>query len=534
MGHSRSSSKSGRAGRSAVKKSDPLTRLYQSPAIDLRTFQGTAGVEIRNVNVPDLARMGVLPEEYFLDRLNSELTGLLDFDSSKGPPVQDAWSVPGGTILLKMQSNMLVASALRVLDNLRLLNRRLKVRAIPLDLESAAAPPQLEDGTGTCTAERDVHTAEGAAPEAEQQDTAPEAERQEYGGIFHQRLISSYPPTAKYPKDVHVPFSDFAEITHATQESDGNFAPEPDSCEGVHVLDTMRQREHFKESLVGKRVLHVKGFGSGFKDPTASQVALQEKQEEEAIDAIMQFNPDFIAVDGNPWGNGFQRYIKAFVDAKCFSADPLPCLIWAKSVALATSNDGRPASNEEREQCLKLARGWAEQGISVTVFWIDPDLINAKIAMMFGDEHLKSLQPEKFNTRGIIRILCNDPAAWVSAVDPAILQALAAVEDPARKSRQFFEKCSFENAAKGNVLFDALDVPTSASHGVISFGGGESVLLELATLYLNSGSGFKSKAAVYPFSRGTEDTDPALPRHIGSALVYDEDALLEGVLSGWA
>merc|ERR550525_133440 len=101
-------------------------------------------------------------------------------------------------------------------------------------------------------------------------------------------------------------------------------------------------------------------------------------------------------------------------------------------------------------------------------------------------------------------------------MEPTIKEAIAAVEH--RGSLQYFEKCSLENAAKGNAIFDALHNPNSAVHGVVSFGGGESVLLEFGTAYLNSGSGFDScNAAIFPFSRGREGTDPELPRHVGAA-----------------
>ena len=46
---------------------------------------------------------------------------------------------------------------------------------------------------------------------------------------------------------------------------------------------------------------------------------------------------------------------------------------------------------------------------------------------------------------------------------------------------QWNDKCSFENAAKGNVIFDSLDVCNCAAHGAVSFGGRESVVLEFAT-----------------------------------------------------
>lgn len=40
----------------------------------------------------------------------------------------------------------------------------------------------------------------------------------EYGRLFHQRLISSCPPTAEYPNDIYVPFTDYEEITNAMED----------------------------------------------------------------------------------------------------------------------------------------------------------------------------------------------------------------------------------------------------------------------------------------------------------------------------
>merc|ERR1712087_629486 len=84
---------------------------------------------------------------------------------------------------------------------------------------------------------------------------------------------------------------------------------------------------------------------------------------------------------------------------------------------------------------------------------------------------------------------------------------------------QYFEKCSFENAAKGNAIYQHLrgDGRKPAAQGVVSFGGGESVLLEYSSLYLFPGSDFDAdQAALFPFSRGKPD-DPTLPAHEGHA-----------------
>ena len=82
-----------------------------------------------------------------------------------------------------------------------------------------------------------------------------------------------------------------------------------------------------------------------------------------------------------------------------------------------------------------------------------------------------------------------------------------------------FEKCSFENAAKGNAIYQRLrgEGRMPAAHGVVSFGGGESALLEFATLCLFPDSGFDAgQAALFPFSRGAP-SDPA--RCLGSSFL---------------
>ena len=83
-------------------------------------------------------------------------------------------------------------------------------------------------------------------------------------------------------------------------------------------------------------------------------------------------------------------------------------------------------------------------------------------------------------------------------------------------SKCYIEQCSFLNAAKGNVIFDQLHISDSV-HGAVMFGGGEAVLFELSTFYLNSNSGFECNlVAVFPHSRGKEKVDPSLPKHVGS------------------
>jgi len=301
------------------------------------------------------------------------------------------------------------------------------------------------------------------------------------------------------------------------------FGPNSSMPKLPNVLDTVIQREDFvAKDLVGKRVLHVKGFGSSFKDPTPEEDNQEAEQIRQAIDAMTNFKPDFLVVDGDPWGNGFQRCVKAYVDEVRENSGTVPSLIWAKELSMSTSNSGQPTNDAYRAKRIKKAGEWAKQDIDVTVFWIDEERINDKIDHLFGAGTWKNkLEPAKFCERGLVRILSGERPKWVAGVHAELLKTIEAVESPTREAQQFFEQCSFVNAAKGNVIFDALDNPRSAAHGAVIFGGGESVVLELATLYLNSAQNTSvsfdcNNAAVFPHSRG-RDGDPKLPQIAGSA-----------------
>ena len=80
----------------------------------------------------------------------------------------------------------------------------------------------------------------------------------------------------------------------------------------------MESKEELQALLSGKRVLHVKGFGSGFVDAISA----------EAVQAIAQFRSDFLVIDGDPFGSGFQRYIKAYVDRQGEAGLAVPELVW--------------------------------------------------------------------------------------------------------------------------------------------------------------------------------------------------------------
>jgi len=293
----------------------------------------------------------------------------------------------------------------------------------------------------------------------------------------------------------------------------------------LDTLDTENERDQFTASLVGKRILHVKGFGSSFKEPSPAQEKLEFEQRLEGARAIMNFRPDYLVVDGDPWGNGFQQSIKTLCALMGDKGGELPQLIWAKNMEL--DSDGRPSNAEERSKRLEQAERWSKElAVSVKVYWIDAAQIRTKMNDLFGRDTVSKLEGKKFNARGAVSILSGEgsPPAWVSGMDPAMREIIEAMET--RNDQPFFEKCSFENAAKGNVIFDALDVPGSAAHGALTLGGGESVVLEFATKYLNSESGFRKGstfAAVYTHSRGKEESDPKLPKRVGAAFMMQAD-----------
>jgi len=283
------------------------------------------------------------------------------------------------------------------------------------------------------------------------------------------------------------------------------------------VLETP---EELQKLLSGKRVLHVKGFGGGFKDHISEeQAAVQQQQDQIAVQAINRFRPDFLVVDGDPFGSGFQRYIKVYVDRQVEAGLAVPKLVWVKSVK------GSSPSPEELDRNKKKAREWADQGLHVVVSWLPEAAIAEGVDRLFGEGCWEKLQGQRFDCRGAVKLLQAaepDGPEWLrglkgTAPGCELYRAIETVES--RAEQQFFEKCSFENAAKGNAIYQHLrgEGREPAAQGAVSFGGGESVLLEFATLYLFAGSGFDAdQAALFPFSRGRPN-DPVLPAQEGRA-----------------
>lgn len=113
-----------------------------------------------------------------------------------------------------------------------------------------------------------------------------------------------------------------------------------------------------------------------------------------------------------------------------------------------------------------------------------------------------------------------------SSLEPAdvheLYEAIEAVES--RPDKRYFARCSFKNAAKGVAMYELLQGGDCkpAAQGVVSFGGGEAVLLQFAAFYL-----LPAYAAIFPFSRRRSidldpelPDDPKLPYHKGHAFTF--------------
>eukprot|EP00959_Pyramimonas_sp_CCMP1952_P474139 9502933-Pyramimonas_sp.AAC.1 len=62
----------------------------------------------------------------------------------------------------------------------------------------------------------------------------------------------------------------------------------------THEVRILETAEEVWELLCGRRVLHVKGFGSGFGDVPKEQMSAQGQQDEAAVKAIKRFRPDYL------------------------------------------------------------------------------------------------------------------------------------------------------------------------------------------------------------------------------------------------
>lgn len=289
----------------------------------------------------------------------------------------------------------------------------------------------------------------------------------------------------------------------------------------LQILETDAERKQFTADLKGKRVLHVKGFGGGFKDPTEEQKGIEAAQNETALLDLEKWAPDVIVVDGDPWGVGFQVHLKNYADKLKRDGQEVPKLVWAKDTKLE-GDESRIADEAEREKKTKKAQEYADNGFSVVYYPVNAEDLGKSINKLYGDRFVEDNASAPHNARGLVKISSDPPPAWSKGMHDIVRESVSAIEHSDRGDKQYFEKCSFENSAKGNLIYDLLHNSESAAHGVACFGGGESVLLEVATRHLNSESGTLSKdVLVLPFSRGREGVDPKLPTHRGASFRAD-------------
>eukprot|EP00930_Biecheleria_cincta_P000998 TRINITY_DN102178_c0_g1_i1.p1 TRINITY_DN102178_c0_g1~~TRINITY_DN102178_c0_g1_i1.p1 ORF type:complete len:345 (+),score=71.06 TRINITY_DN102178_c0_g1_i1:32-1066(+) len=300
-------------------------------------------------------------------------------------------------------------------------------------------------------------------------------------------------------------------------------------------VDVVTDEKIFRDMLRGKRVLHVKGFGSGFKNQQETEKKTEAEQGKEALDALEAFSPDFMVVDGDPWGSGtgFQRHIQAYAEHQRQQQKKAPSLIWAKNVQMPSSDPEQEQKRlKKEEELLGKAQEWARQcQIRVYVYWIDAKKLIAKIEYVYGADAWTALTNTASKSvtgdRGLIKVHKSN-RSWMeglagSYAGEQLKQSIETCEKQTDKNgKQGLEGFSFENSAKGNLIFELLTT-SGGLHGVVALGGGESVLLEFASKYLNSKSGFVwDNAALFPHSRGNSN-DPSFPRHIGKHFAAQRD-----------
>merc|ERR1719235_1544126 len=120
----------------------------------------------------------------------------------------------------------------------------------------------------------------------------------------------------------------------------------------------------------------------------------------------------------------------------------------------------------ERSKRVTQAEEWMKQvRLPVVIYWIDNAEIGVKMDTLYGQGTAATLKPEKFHGRGAVRVLSGAQPDWVAGLAPDMMDAVRAIEE--RQNQQYFEKCSFENSAKGNLIYETLDIPGSAAHGVM-------------------------------------------------------------------
>jgi len=240
---------------------------------------------------------------------------------------------------------------------------------------------------------------------------------------------------------------------------------------------------------------------------------LEKKQREEAASALEIAAPDFIVIDGHPRGQGFQVYIEDYIKHQMAHGRKIPTLVWAKSANLH-GEEARCVDEEERNESLKQAQDWAAQGFAVILYWVSVDEVTKKIDELFGSHFRKKTISEDDNTRGLLKIMSEPALPWFEGIRddlcPELKKRIQDVESPQREEAQYFKKVSFENAARGNLIFDLLHNSAAALHGVVFFGGDESDLLELCTKHFNR-TNQTSEVGFFPMTRGRYKEDPRIP-----------------------
>jgi hypothetical protein len=333
--------------------------------------------------------------------------------------------------------------------------------------------------------------------------------------------------------DGEIPEKKLQEFLRASGKGGQPKARAPKGPKDVVVIESARQMEDFKSRLQKKRVLHVKGFDSGFQDPSWAMKQLELKQDDITIKAMNAFRPDFLVVDGDPVGDGYQRHIKAFVDSRKSEHNKLPELIWVKSVSI----DGVQApAEEERAAYMEQAKEWTKVGMRVTVFWLANADVHAEINQLFGTHAWSTLEPLQPSERGALQMAQAVAAhPWLMELDNSpegvvVAEAITAIEKRDGDTKHL-QKRSFESVGQGNAIFRRLKADFGVGvQGVLCLGGEDGVLLQLASLYLNpskqfSGDFDRSLVAVYPFERGGE-SDPALPLFEGSQFIGKPEAIV--------
>jgi hypothetical protein len=159
---------------------------------------------------------------------------------------------------------------------------------------------------------------------------------------------------------------------------------------------------------------------------------------------------------------------------------------------------GMPMTERDRQQSLAQTHKWsAECTIRVVVYWIDADLIQEHLQKHFLSD---SPLPEDFDVdeRGLAKFMTEPKPKWTTGLTEEMETAIKSLEDARRGKQQFFTLQDILKAAQGIVTFYMFDYADLASHGCVAFGGDENVLLEFASVYLNSTSGMATSKVLVP------------------------------------